>query len=717
MKVDVNIIDKKMNDKLLYKDVNISLQEGIYILQGENGCGKSTLFNILYKLESYNGEILIDNKELSIIDTDIYRSNICSYITQKTDLFKHLTLKENIEVLNLNLNKLDDLLDMLYLKDIYESKTIYKKFSGGEKKKSQILINLLKDTNIILMDEPENNLDEESILNLIKYLNKLNKIIIISSHSLDEFIDLDNYNSITIKNNNIEMNMPIKNQINITLDNKESKKLNSKGKKLLLRNNNLNRVLITLVCIISIFLLFISIATLSSTLENLFGSIDRGKYDDTSIEIYSPVKNYLYTPYGNEDWIKTTPFYFTDKDLNKLKSDPRIKEVIPIPERECGLCNQYTPELQNKLGPNFKLEELDYNKYKIEKDKNTGTVANIQYQDMLISKELSEKLPYNQRYSMIDEIIYGDFPTDNTNGVMIDSYYAMYLANRDGYTSIEDLIGKEVNFETSDNVTSSVINTSDYKTQEKFKITGIYKPKIQYKESIQQSYVIGAYNPEHHIVYRNSLWLMNENKELEKKEGDYGYEDAIYDKYTSIYSQHNLKQKSKIELDTSINYYPGFYIELNDSNDMKSVVQEIEDYDKYIEIGSKYSNQHSNIGRQLSSNIRHQVIQIIIILIIELILVYIILKLYFKEININLRLLKFYGFDKRERKKYIQKDMKVFNLMLYVTIFIIISLLVVNAYISYEWMFAIVNIVILAILMSLIKIMLYIMKRRENESK
>lgn len=200
MKVIIN--KKSFGDKTLYENLNFCISNGLYFLKGDNGVGKTTFFNILYKNDlDFDGSILINNKDINDIDTT-YRTNICTYITQENYLFDKLSVKDNISLLvkDINYDTLNDVVDILDFRKVYERNNLFKQLSGGEKQKLKIIIGILLDTPIILIDEIENNLDKLSIDGIYNYLKEMDKLIIMSSHNNGED------NIILVKNKSISCN-------------------------------------------------------------------------------------------------------------------------------------------------------------------------------------------------------------------------------------------------------------------------------------------------------------------------------------------------------------------------------------------------------------------------------------------------------------------------------------------------------------------------------
>lgn len=164
-------------------------------LCGKNGGGKSTLLKVLCGLlEGYNGKIFIDGQVLSNIDVESWRNQI-SYIEQESFLFAG-SVFENIQIGNLEASR--DLIEQImeevgitYLANhIIDANKAG--LSGGERQKISIARALLKDTPILIMDEPNNNLDEETILWLREFIITVPKTVIFVSHD-KEFMESVDY--------------------------------------------------------------------------------------------------------------------------------------------------------------------------------------------------------------------------------------------------------------------------------------------------------------------------------------------------------------------------------------------------------------------------------------------------------------------------------------------------------------------------------------------
>ena len=185
-------------DKQIFKSLNFCLEKGnIYALLGDNGAGKSTLIDVLLGLfdSNYIGKIKIN--EIPIENIDLYRMRqnnigvveqepifICESLTNNLFLGKTITeennkfLAELINILGLNelVNSLSQGLETIISKE--------SNFSGGEKQKIAITRVLLRDSEIMIFDEPTASLDEDTKEVFMEYLRgiKSSKIIVIITH-------------------------------------------------------------------------------------------------------------------------------------------------------------------------------------------------------------------------------------------------------------------------------------------------------------------------------------------------------------------------------------------------------------------------------------------------------------------------------------------------------------------------------------------------------
>lgn len=197
MKIDVKDVCKSFRKKQVLDNVNYTFISGnIYGLSGINGIGKSVLLKIicgLYKPSS--GSVLYDGVKIN--QDLVIKSNVRALIDTPY-FFPELTGFENLKVLSKITNKINDddinkALDIVNLS--CEKDKLYVDYSLGMKQKLGIAQVIMENPKVIILDEPFNGIDSESILKIEEYLKEMkknNKIIIITSHianSLEKLCD------------------------------------------------------------------------------------------------------------------------------------------------------------------------------------------------------------------------------------------------------------------------------------------------------------------------------------------------------------------------------------------------------------------------------------------------------------------------------------------------------------------------------------------------
>ena len=186
--VEVSNIFFKYNDEYVLNDISFNIQKGEIIgVLGHNGAGKTTLFRNIMGLFSPNkGEIHFKENPSHI-----------SYLPDNNGIYKNLTVMENLtfraKLAGINNKEIKDISSKL-LKRFNLFKIKNKKgreLSTGLKKRLGLSCALISNSNIIILDEPTNGIDPESLNILIELLVELKEkgyTLLISSHNL-EFIN------------------------------------------------------------------------------------------------------------------------------------------------------------------------------------------------------------------------------------------------------------------------------------------------------------------------------------------------------------------------------------------------------------------------------------------------------------------------------------------------------------------------------------------------
>lgn len=200
--LDVQNISVSVDEKKVLSDLSLSIGAGeTHVLLGPNGAGKSTLGNVLmgnpvYKLNS--GKIVFDGNDITQDSTDkrakaglflsfqnplevsgislesFIRSSLQQKTGERVKLFQfQKELKANMALLNMDEN--------------YAKRDLNVGFSGGERKKSEILQLLMLKPKLAILDETDSGLDVDAVRTVSKgieeYQKTQNGALLIITHS------------------------------------------------------------------------------------------------------------------------------------------------------------------------------------------------------------------------------------------------------------------------------------------------------------------------------------------------------------------------------------------------------------------------------------------------------------------------------------------------------------------------------------------------------
>lgn len=165
----VNEIDLTVNDK------------EFVVLVGPSGCGKSTTLRMIAGLEKIStGELYIDQQLMNYVKPE---NRKLAMVFQSYALFPHMTVADNI-AFGLNVKKtkksivkekVEEVSKIVGLEDYLQRKP--KELSGGQKQRVALGRAIIKDMNLILMDEPLSNLDAKLRTKMREEITKLHRKI------------------------------------------------------------------------------------------------------------------------------------------------------------------------------------------------------------------------------------------------------------------------------------------------------------------------------------------------------------------------------------------------------------------------------------------------------------------------------------------------------------------------------------------------------------
>ena len=181
---DIENASYEVAGKTLLKNFSATIQRGDKIaLVGANGCGKTTFIKLLLgELQPTSGTIHCGTK-LEVAYFDQYRAELD---LEKTVMDNVADGKQDIEVNGVKRHVLGYLQDFLFPPK--RAMTPVKALSGGERNRLLLAKLLLKPNNLLILDEPTNDLDVETLELLEELLTDYQGTLIIVSHDR-QFID------------------------------------------------------------------------------------------------------------------------------------------------------------------------------------------------------------------------------------------------------------------------------------------------------------------------------------------------------------------------------------------------------------------------------------------------------------------------------------------------------------------------------------------------
>lgn len=195
-----------VEDKEILKDINLKINYGeVHVIMGPNGSGKSTLANVIMNNPQYevtSGKIFLDGEDITDLSTD-KRANKGLFMSFQTPeevagisvenfIRTAKSAKEDKTIPILKFKKqIKKEMEELKMDSSYAERYLNVGFSGGEKKKNEILQMLMLDPKLAILDETDSGLDVDATRivskGIEKFLNENNSVLIITHHK--ELID------------------------------------------------------------------------------------------------------------------------------------------------------------------------------------------------------------------------------------------------------------------------------------------------------------------------------------------------------------------------------------------------------------------------------------------------------------------------------------------------------------------------------------------------
>lgn len=193
--IQVKNLTKRFGKNLVLDNITVDIPYGkIFGILGQSGCGKTTLLNLIVGFyKPTKGVIYFQGKDIFKDIHDVEKR--FGFSTQGLSFYPKLTVIENLyyfgKMYNLEKKEIKERTEeILKLVDLSKAKnTVSDKLSSGMQKRLDIACSLIHEPEILILDEPTQDLDpilRKDVLALIKKINEKGTTVIITSHLLGE---------------------------------------------------------------------------------------------------------------------------------------------------------------------------------------------------------------------------------------------------------------------------------------------------------------------------------------------------------------------------------------------------------------------------------------------------------------------------------------------------------------------------------------------------
>ena len=185
--LNIKNLHVKAGDKEILRGVNLKVGKGeVHVILGANGSGKSTLMNVIMghpKYEITSGEIFFEGEDLTALKT-FERARRGIFLSFQTpEEIPGITVENMLQFRK----DLRGLMSELQISPEYASRYMNVGFSGGEKKRNEILQLLVLNPKLALLDETDSGLDVDAVeivsQGVAKFHNENNSCIIITHNA------------------------------------------------------------------------------------------------------------------------------------------------------------------------------------------------------------------------------------------------------------------------------------------------------------------------------------------------------------------------------------------------------------------------------------------------------------------------------------------------------------------------------------------------------
>lgn len=180
MNIEITNLTKKYDAKTVFKNYSKKLEiNGILLVKGASGCGKTTLMKMIAGLEDYSGEISVPTDRIS-------------FMFQEDRLIPFVSVLKNVEAVS-DSETAKKYLSKLGLEKEFDSPPL--SLSGGMRRRVSLARALSNPADLVILDEPFKGLDDvlrHTVIDIIKEESTKRDFIIVTHESFDgEFEDTE----------------------------------------------------------------------------------------------------------------------------------------------------------------------------------------------------------------------------------------------------------------------------------------------------------------------------------------------------------------------------------------------------------------------------------------------------------------------------------------------------------------------------------------------
>ncbi len=198
---NIHTIAEDDHNKKILKGLDLEINPGeIHVIMGPNGSGKSTLANTIFSSPRYiktEGNIYFEGEDITEESTDKIAKKGIFMSFQTPEEIPGVTLANYLKSVKTSIDgkkpsiyefipQVENTMKELDMKEEYIKREFNVGFSGGEKKKNEILQMLLINPKLAILDETDSGLDVDAIKTVVKGINMYkndNNAVLIITHS------------------------------------------------------------------------------------------------------------------------------------------------------------------------------------------------------------------------------------------------------------------------------------------------------------------------------------------------------------------------------------------------------------------------------------------------------------------------------------------------------------------------------------------------------